>query len=870
MRRGKNIERHACRAGRAHRCRARWLIGLALLNLPLIARAIPEPPRKPTLLVGVMVRQQEVGTLEVQTDGEHYLVPLEPFAELTGCTVEYPARGIAKLNTPLGAVALYNNEDLQESHGTVYILQEALERKLATPVWFDRSRYAIGFDVPWSIPRDGHSDREFEALEPDVTAPGATLSTLRSDLRYDRLDDDGFFGSTSTLGGKLGAGYWRMRYDDNLAGRQTVQDYAWLYKQGNRLFLAGNQRVRVHPLLRSLEFTGAQVGWTNQSLELFSRNQAPRELLSRRMQPTRTFEGYGPPAGRAELRINGTLIERRAIGLDGRYEFIDVAIPARPDSRIEVLLYDRHNPQVPVEVHEEMPTASAFLLPEGARILMGGAGGAGNFVQDRIDSRQRSGFAGFYQTRYGHTDRVTFEAAVQTADDVTQFLGGMVTRLSPSFVMSLGLGASNRAAGYSVDVEGLRRPWRLLLRALGTQPGFDPYYDVNRYDHFVEFGRGIGPGLDVALIGRSRKNALDDVDYVLPALSWRATSDLSLRGRPDYDGNYRFELNYRLRPWTRLSASTVNSRGYVQLAHQFNRNYHLTADTEFGDNRPSRQSVILSASGSRRWRASWMAGALVNAGEPGYLVGGRIELLPGVFARAQYESEARLNAPGTPQQTRLLLNLAADLGYSRGRFVAARTTAVRSDRGGVAGKVRIDAPPGFPSLPLGDLPILIDGRRVGRTVENGSFFIGELKPGIYRLELDPENLPIELTPQIAAVNAQVAGAAVTRLEFVVRPEFGLAGRVRDAGGSPQSGLTLELVAPDGSVLQSATTDRFGLFRIDGVPIGIYVLRPADAGLPDAVVVVPSRTVEIRDDFLFGQDIELPFVVELPGADPNGN
>ena len=77
-------------------------------------------------------------------------------------------------------------------------------------MWFDPSRYAIGFDVPWRAPRDEDSDQEFEPLEPDVTAPGATLSTLRSDVRYNRLDDVGFFGTTSTLGGKLGAGYWRM------------------------------------------------------------------------------------------------------------------------------------------------------------------------------------------------------------------------------------------------------------------------------------------------------------------------------------------------------------------------------------------------------------------------------------------------------------------------------------------------------------------------------------------------------------------------------------------------------------------------------------------------------------------------------------
>ena len=132
MQRNRNIERRAGRTGRAGTFGRRLLVGFALFNVSLIALAIPEPPRDPTILVGVLMQQREVGTLQVQADGENYLIPLEPFAELTGCKVEYPARGMAKLTTPLGAVALYNDEDLHESHGTVYIRQETIETKLAS------------------------------------------------------------------------------------------------------------------------------------------------------------------------------------------------------------------------------------------------------------------------------------------------------------------------------------------------------------------------------------------------------------------------------------------------------------------------------------------------------------------------------------------------------------------------------------------------------------------------------------------------------------------------------------------------------------------------------------------------------------------
>jgi hypothetical protein len=870
VQRSRSIQHRACSDGSAcvpRRLPVRLLAGLLLLHLPLIARAtVPEHRENTKLLVGVLVQQREIGALEIRTDGERYLIPLESFAEVSGCSVGFDERGVARLKTPLGVVNFYPEVDLEESEGTVYVRQQTIERKLATAVSFDRSRYALSFDLPWR-PVDGSSTRTFEAepLDPDATAPGASLSTLRTDLRYTELDEDGHFGSSTTIGGKLGPGYWRLRYDDDLGDHRSLRDYAWLYKQGRQLLLAGNQRVRVHPLLRSIEFTGAQMAWTNQSLDLFSQGPAPRELLSRRMQPTRTFEGYGPMAGMAELRINGTVVDRQAIGLDGRYRFLDVAIPARPDSRIEILLYDRHNRNVPVEIHEETPTASAFLLSEGALIHMGGAGGEGNFIQDQWDSREVSGIAGFYQTRYGLSDRATLEAAVQGTEDVTQFLGGLVTRLGPTFVMSLGLGASSEALGYSIDLEGLRPPWRLVVRSLASQEGFDPLYQENQHDHFVEVGRKINPKLDFSLIGHSRKDANADEDYLLPAAGWRPSAALWMRGRPDYNGDYRFDLGYRIRPRTRLNVNTISSRVFAQISHELGARYRLSGDSEFGDSRPSRQSVVLSGFSSARWNTSWMVGALVTDGEPGYLLGGRLELLPGVHARAQLESDALINEPGSPQQSRLLLNITADLGYSRGRFVPAAASAVRADRGGVAGVVRVEAPKGFPEYSLHNLPILLDGRRIGRTGNGGAFFIGALKPGVYRLELDRENLPIELVPERVALNAEVAAAAVTRLDFVVRPEFGLAGRVRDSAGTAVSGMEVELVAADGTVLQSASTDHFGLFRIDSVPIGVYTLRLAPGSAPAPGVVAPTRIVEIRDDFLFGQDLELSFVIEDASA-----
>lgn len=848
----------------------RWWIALVLC-LAAVTHVVAQETEPATrtssqsLLVGVVVQGREITTIDVQVAGDSYLIPLADFAEFSGCTLAVDDTG-ARIDTPLGTVHLLP-EDLRVSEGTTYIRDEIVEEKLATPVSFDASRYSMSFDLPWaptSSESDPYRTREFL---PDVDAPSASLSTLQADLRYTEVGESDYFRGMTTLGGRLGSGYWRMRYEGNLEGQRQLRDYAWLYRKNNRLLLAGHQRVRVHPLLRSVEFTGAQVATTNQSVDLFSRGPAPSQLLSRSMQPISTFEGFGPPAGVAELRVDGHVVERQGIGLDGRYEFVDVTIPARRATRIEVRLYDRHNPLVPIEIIEDTQTASEYLMTEGTWIHMGGAGVRGNAVQDQIDSRGGDGYAGFYQTRYGLGGGLTLEAAVQGTDETTQVMGGFVARLSRSFVTSLGLAASEGGFGFNAQVDGLQRPWRLRMRLQSEQEGFDPLYVEDQHDHYFELGHSRTPNLDVSVIGISRSNSFGDVNYLLPAVAWKPSQPLWLRARPDIDGNYRFDLMWKIDRKSRLNVATIEQRGLAQFWHELSRRHRLLAEVGVGGDLPNRGALIVTGFGSNRWRTSWMAGGLMTDGEPGYLVGGRIEPLPGIAVQARLESDSLVGAPDDRPESRFLLAVTADLGYSRGRIVAARSYTVREDRGGIAGAVRLDAPRGFRRFDLSGLPILLNGRRVATTDESGKFFIGSLKGGVYRVELGRDNLPIELTPQRTSFGVEVVGAAVTRVDFFVRPEFGIAGRVRDAAGQPAPGVRIELLDGSHAVIGRAVTDRFGLYRIDGLEIGRYMLRVPPDGAPGVGFDGPSRIVEIVDDFLFDQDLELPVV---PGEETTGS
>jgi hypothetical protein len=808
------------------------------------------------LIVGAIMNGIEAGNFEVIPDGERYLIPLKTFAELSGSSLE-KSDGSFLLVTPLGAVDL-TPSDLVEVGGTTYLKQDAIESKLATPVEFDSNEFALVFDLPWRRDRSEGPRFETVTMTPEAKPPAASISTLRSDIFFTELDDSRFSSTSTVADGRVAGGRWRIRYLDDLAGGRILREYAWLRTFDRNLVFAGQQILNLHPVLESFELTGYQQAWTNQPLDLYYVSPEPRELIPRRLQPTQTFRGPGPPGGWADLLVDGVFISRQPIGLDGTYEFLDVPLVTRQLNTIEVYVYDRHSPAVPVAIHQQTQRTSEFMLAKGAVVHMGGIGRSGNLLQDLVDHKSGSEFAGFFQWRWGMNENLTLEAAAQQNAGHRQVMGGFVAHLFDDTTLSLGTGfSSRRAVGYDLSLEhyGARR--RLLARSQVFQAGYRSEESRATYDHYVEFGYSPNRGLDVSLIGRSRDVGADRVDYILPALSWWTTSRLSLRARPDTLGAYRYDVFYRFGRRARLTVSRQH-RTFIDLNLATGRRTRLSIGSEHGGDLSDRYHAVMSLDGAGRRRPSVVGGLIWANGEPGFRVGGQMTLAPGVLGRVDFESDPVAIATAGHRSTRLVIGANVDLAFSRGRVVPVDSFSQRGDRGAVAGKVMIDAPPGFGRYRLDNLVILVNGQPAGRTSLGGIYFIGGLRPGIYRVTLDTENLPIDLVPVDATVVVEVAASAVTNGDLWVHPEFGIAGRVMDAAGVPVSDVLLEIVDRNGSRVATTSTDRFGLYRFDGLAIGSYSVRPAAGSFPGTEVALPRITFEITDDFLFGQDLRLPF------------
>ncbi len=798
------------------------------------------------LLVGAVVGLREVGSLEVISRDESFLVPLARFAEISGCTVEGQGDA-ASLRTPLGTVSL-DELDPTWVDGTVYLPEPAIERRLAAELIFDPGEYAVRFDFPWSGTETQSATASYDRI-PDVRAPGLTLSMLREDLLFSRQGSSDVWASTTTLGGALEGGFWRMRFEDDLEGDRMLRDYAWSRTAGRKLFLVGQQSLQLHPLVNGFQLTGVQAAWTNQPLDRFSRHAAARELLPRQVRPSQHFDGQAPPGALVELRVDGVLRERRIVGMDGFFDFSDVRLPSRQLNRVEVLIFDRQHPQTPIEVREHRVSNSDYLLPARAVVHLGGLGRYGNLAEDLGEESVPDEAAGFYQWRYGLTEGFTAETTIQHAAGRFQAQAGFTSRLADSWIFSMGVAGSNGSLGYNLDLDGQGDRWSLLASSRATPADFHVDGGDEQSDHAAEGWYRLHRTFELGLAGRFRRTSTGRTDYLLPAMTWRPGDRWLFRARPDHGGDYRFHLAHWASARDRWIV-TSEGRTVVDYSHTFDSLYRVSAGTEFGEGRPERHSVVVSRQGRDPRAPRFSLGAAGQEGEIGWLAGTTFAVLPGVLARLDYESSAA-NPFGTERRDdRLSFGITVDLTLAGRRVLPADSVGNRPDSGAIAGGIRISERGAWQ---LQGSKILVDGRLAARTDAAGNYYIGNLDPGIYQVELDPERLPLELVPRDTVTIAEVSSGASTRVDFLVRPEFGLAGRVTGPAGRVRPDVSVKLFDTAGTAVGSSRTDRFGLFRMDGIPAGSYVLRAVDPGSGGSSA---PRRIRVVDAFLFDQDLEL--------------
>jgi Carboxypeptidase regulatory-like domain len=818
-----------------------------------------------SFLVGVLINGREVGTLDIIQEGNTLLIPLENLGDIAGFSVTRTGIG-TEVRTPLGTVTLQPNS-LRQINGVVYISQVALQKELSINIELNTADLTLLTDLPW---RGSRADRaENLKLKPEIFAPGSGISTFRQELNLSTSRGDTNFRTSSILGGRLGGGIWRLRLDNNFENQPDISEYFYYKRNGNFRYQIGRQQLGLHPLLTGIDLTGLQFGFSNLPAENFTPGYGANELLPRRSRPVQSFRGQVPPASFVQLRVGGVVAAQQQVGFNGQYEFIDVNLPVGQSNEIDVLVFDRNNLRVPIEIRSVRMNASDLLLPAGGNVQLAGLGFSGNLAQNTFFDNYTNSLdgkpVGFYQMRQGLSSNLTLEGGIQAIPDFFQAQAGLVWRLANPMIVSASVGTSNEKLGYSADVDIQLDKLEIFGNSQTLPQGYRPGRNVrDLFNHSLELRYRFGNQFNLGFIARSRQDDGSSANYILPTFTARPFSNLSMSGRPDIDGRYLFNAFFQPNLKTRLSFNSYGDSYLTDLSYNLGGNYQLLLGNEFGGNLAPRYSVGIGRSSSDLRQLSWNLGIALRDGDVAPVAGASMQVLPGLLARIDYQgipTRAR-GALGGFGDERLTLSLVSDLSFGGGRVTPTNYSGLGKERGAIAGRLVVSGDDKGKGFDLSNSVIRVYDTRnrnvgSGRTDSSGNFFVGNLPEGVYVVELQPDELPIELSTGKTSMVAEVAAAGVTKLDFPLRAEFGLAGRITDVANQPISQVRVELVNAKGARIMSSSTDQFGLYRMDGVPVGSYILRvsPQDELNPNDSL--PKRPVEIRNEFVFNQNLQLP-------------
>ena len=837
----------------------RWICGLlstlAILIAAQAARAadaaLPAPPgyiaesQHQTQVAGLILDGSDTGAsvrlLPLARGG--YAVELNQFARRIGTLVQVQGP-LLLLPTPLGTAQLQSAEAIRHD-GKRYFSIAKLAAKLGARIVFDEQEFALKVDLPWNPGGTAQASVLTAAqVKPDIYAPSLSLSSWHSEAYYTRLGNSSALSSYTDLGGALGPGFWRLRYYTNPGGRNRLTDYGWILDQGNGRWLLGNDQLALDPLLPYADLTGVQYAWTNQPALVYGEAAGANQFVASQLQGGRVIRGSdGPPGGIAELRINGRAVARTAIRLDGTWAFRDVLL--RGDQRVEVALYQRFGDGTPLRIEQVSVANSAQALPAGTIISYGGAGADGNPLDPVVGSH---GLGGFYQLRYGLDQRWTLGSTVQRALGQNYGIVNAVGGFGALGTWGLTLGRNGSAGAWSLSGQGQTHNLSWTGYAIQRGANYFPGYLQSSYDRYATLGWNATPDLGLNLSGRDAYDPIfgQRIRFVKPGFSWRPFDSLGVSAQPDYFGNYAWNANWLPGPRDQVSLSRYSGVSQEQWQHSFSDGYGSTLSATHDGYLGTRYSALLSG----LWRGPrpvlWTAGVLQGRGHFGYLLDAAVEAIPGLSAHLQVQNDPLIAAQ--PGQNGLLVQfvLVADFAVTPSGLVRGGMDSYAARQGSIAGRVSGKLPANVHWSDLAGVPLLVDGRPHGRLDADGHYLIADLPPGVYRVQLDAEHLPIDLVPDRKAPWVQVRAGVTTTANFHISLQLGFAGRIT-RGTTPLANAPIEILDARGNIVQRTDSDAWGYYRIDGLMPGTYRVRVAGS----------TRVVTLTRSFLFQQNLVLP-------------
>ncbi|MEO8671332.1 MAG: hypothetical protein ABI411_08455 [Tahibacter sp.] len=774
------------------------------------------------------------------------------FCDALGLPTQRNAEGWT-VTTPIG-VGRLGSAILTRREQIDYVAIETIESALGVSVTFDSAELALKASVSWLAASQPTVQESHSAdAHIDIHAPRASLSELRTDIQARNTQQGTDIITMTDVGGMLGPGSWRLRYHDDFEGRRSVDEWGWLIDRGRDRWYLGEQQVTLDSLLPSLALTGAQWAHTNRPDAIFGNDIVGNQLIASRLSARRVIQGEGPPGGIAELRINGQVIARTVVMLDGHFRFPEQnALTA--GSVLEVALYRPASNDVPVRVYQVTNQASDELMPEGSYVVHAGFGQQDNPLDPNAVAE---GGAGFATTRVGVLPRLTLDGSALRAYGQTFTAAGATADLGRVGTWTTRLAQSNNAMAVGLLGEGHADHafWSASLRRF--EAGYLDDETPMRHDYLMEAGWQ-RPRLRLSLIGRDIVDpALGTKRYLKPSLAAQPLQSVSISAFPDYNGKYVYAANWQASERTRFSLASYDQRRQLDWQQTVTPNYTLTTAIVDDHSLGSRQSSVLYRRPDTRDGIAWGVGVLHGNSRFGYLVDAGMELRPGLMARLQVQNDPLYT---TSSGSSRLINLAisADFAVAAGGLSRGSFNPEHRRIGAIIAHIDPSTiPDSIKVSTLAGVGILVDGQV--RTVldEFGSARIDGVPPGVHQVSLDLENLPLELTPLEGPRNVEVRAGSATGVAFHLSHTTGCAGRV----AIEAAGWTIRAVDGQAKVLATGTVNSIGYYRLDGLMPASYQLELVDL----QGRVRATREVILLDSFQM--DVDLSISISQPETTP---
>lgn len=835
-----------------------WLacIGLVLADAPPVASAAKaDASQAKTLIAGILVNDQENAqsiNLLQSVDGS-YAVDVDQFAAALQTRV-HTDHGQLRIPTPLGNATISAAVVIQRDSAR-YVPVMLLAHVLASKIRFDPTEYALRADLPWT---PGASDNDassantpYSGEKPDIRAPVASLSAIHSEADLSSQNGNNTFSTLTELQGALGPGSWRSTIlTISPGGRSVMQNYGWTVDSGDSRLYLGNSQLNLDPLLPYANLTGAQYVWSTRPDISYGNDIGSNEVVASQSMSGQGLSGKdGPPGGIAELRVNGKVVARANIQLDGTWQFNNIVL--RSTDFAEVALYERFGDGVPTRIVQVNSATSTRSLPAGTIVSYAGLGADGNPLDPYIGTH---GMGGFYQVRWGVNDQLTVDATVQQTDGRDYGVSNAIVGLGPVGTWDFGLSQSSSGAdAWNIQGNGQHGMWYWDGYVLQREANFFPEvvsYGVDSMQsvRYGEFGVHVSPSLDVSLVGGDSHDAIDGQNfrYLKPAVNWRVTDNFSLSARPDYDGSYDYSANWAVSSATRVTLSRYDGITQLDMLHLLSDGLQLDLAATQEPILGTRYSQTLSGMWASAHALSWSVGLLEANSRIGYLLDAAMETIPGLSVHMQAYNDP-LNH-GVNGGTIFQLSVVADFavtpsGLARGGYSA---QAIR--RGAISGKVFGDLPDNVKLSDLAGVEVLVDGKPSGTLDSRGHYLVNNLSPGVHLLELDSDKLPIDLMPPAEHPLVEVRAGATTRADFALSLRLGFAGCVKKIDGEPAVDVPVIAIDAHGQVVAIVKTDSLGYYRVDQLRPGTYTIRTDHH----------DRSVTLVRSFVFGQD----FTIEI--------